>query len=324
MRLTFTIQRFNPEVNSTPYPQEIRLDVGRGMTILDALIRIKQECDGSLALRYSCRSAICGSCAMTINGSEKLACRTSLRKELERHGHITVAPLRNLPVIKDLVVDMASFWEKIRDVHPWLVPSARPSHEGVAVQRKAQDHANPQFHNVDACIMCGACVAACTVHEVSKGFAGPAALAKADRFLSDPRESRSATRARLSTLQAEHGIWDCTRCNFCVEVCPKDVKPMEAIIRLRRASLERGFTKTGGARHILGFTDLVEQQGRLNEAIMPLKVVGFTLRGLLHILPLGIKMLRKGKIPTPFGHAVHGLSYLQDFIRRVRRATPPA
>ena len=172
--------------------------------------------------------------------------------------------------------------------------------------------------------MCGACVAACTVHEVSKGFAGPAALAKADRFLSDPRESPSATRARLSALQEEHGIWDCTRCNFCVEVCPKDVKPMEAIVRLRRASLERGLTKTGGARHILGFTDLVEQQGRLNEAIMPLKVVGFAPRGLLRILPLGIKMLLKGKIPNPFGHALPGLSHLQALIRRARRAIPPA
>ena len=323
MRLTFTIQRFNPEVDSTSHPQEIRLDVGRGMTVLDALIRIKNECDGSLALRYSCRSAICGSCAMTINGSEKLACRTSLRKELERHGHIAVAPLRNLPVIKDLVVDMASFWKKIHDVHPWLVPGVRLADGDVSVQTLAQGQANPQFHNVDACIMCGACVAACTVHEVSKGFAGPAALAKADRFLSDQRESLSSTRARLSALQDEDGIWDCTRCNFCVEVCPKDVKPMEAIVRLRRASLEQGFATTGGARHILGFTDLVEQQGRLNEAIMPLKVVGFAPRGLLHILPLGIKMLLKGKIPNPFGHTFPGLSHLQSLIRRVRRATPP-
>jgi succinate dehydrogenase / fumarate reductase iron-sulfur subunit len=323
MRLTFTIQRFNPEVDSTSHPQEIQLDVGRGMTVLDALIRIKNECDGSLALRYSCRSAICGSCAMTINGSEKLACRTSLRKELERHGHIAVAPLRNLPVIKDLVVDMASFWEKIRDVHPWLVSGARPAGEAVPVQSQVQGRANPQFHNVEACIMCGACVAACTVHEVSKGFAGPAALAKADRFLSDPREVSSATRARLSALQDEHGIWDCTRCNFCVEVCPKDVKPMEAIVRLRRASLERGMTTTGGARHVLGFTELVEQQGRLNEAIMPLKVVGFAPRGLLHILPLGIKMLLKRKVPNPFGHSFPGLSQLQAFIERVRRAGPP-
>jgi succinate dehydrogenase / fumarate reductase, iron-sulfur subunit len=316
MRLTFTIQRFNPEADSTPHPQEIRLDVGRGMTVLDALIRIKNECDGSLALRYSCRSAICGSCAMTINGSEKLACRTSLRQELERHGHIAVAPLRNLPVIKDLVVDMTSFWGKIHDVHPWLVSGTH------LTEVNARGHANPQFHNVDACIMCGACVAACTTHEVSKGFIGPAALAKADRFLSDPRESPSATRARLSALQAEHGMWDCTRCNFCVEVCPKDVKPMEAIIRLRRASLERGLTTAGGARHILGFTELIEQQGRLNEAIMPLTVVGFAPRALLRLLPLGMKMLRRGKIPNPFGHAFPGLSQVRALIQRVRRVIP--
>ncbi|MCX5723842.1 MAG: succinate dehydrogenase iron-sulfur subunit [Nitrospirae bacterium] len=323
MRLTVTIQRFNPEVDSTAHAQEVRLDVGRGMTVLDALIRIKQECDGSLALRYSCRSAICGSCAMTINGSEKLACRTSLRKELERHGQITVAPLRNFPVIKDLVVDMAPFWRKIRDVQPWLSPG-RPWREGPSGQVEAGEAGNPQFHNVDACIMCGACVAACTVHEVSRGFAGPAALAKADRFLSDPREARASTKARLSALQDEHGIWDCTRCNFCVEVCPKDVQPMEAIIRLRRASLERGMTTTGGARHILGFAELVEQQGRLNEAIMPLKVVGFSPRGLLRILPLGITMLLKGKVPSPFGHALPGLANLKSFIRRVKRAAPRA
>ena len=323
MRLTFTIQRFNPEVASTAHPEEFRLDVGRGMTVLDALIRIKNECDGSLALRYSCRSAICGSCAMTINGSEKLACRTSLRNEVERYGHIRVEPLRNLPVIKDLVVDMASFWEKIRDVHPWLVQAIRPSRDGMAGRRPGYaTHGNFQFHNVDACIMCGACVAACTVHEVSKGFAGPAALAKADRFLSDPREARSATKARLSALQGEHGMWDCTRCNFCVEVCPKDVKPMEAIIRLRRASLQRGLATTGGARHVLGFTDLIEEQGRLNEAIMPLKVIGFSPRGFWNVLPLGIKMLFKGKIPYPFGQAVPGLSHIQALIRRARRGIP--
>jgi succinate dehydrogenase / fumarate reductase iron-sulfur subunit len=321
MRLTFTIQRFNPEVDSAAHPQDFRLEVARGTTVLDALIRIKNECDGSLALRYSCRSAICGSCAMTINGSEKLACRTSLREELARHGHITIAPLRHLPVIKDLVVDMASFWEKVNDVHPWLVSVARPVRGGVSAQVK---HANPQFHNVDACIMCGACVAACTVHEVSKGFVGPAALAKVDRFLSDPRESPSSIRTRLTALQEDDGIWDCTRCNFCVEVCPKDVKPMEAIVRLRRASLERGLTHTGGARHVLGFTDLVERHGRLNEAVMPLKVVGFSLRGLLHVLPLGLKMLFKGKVPNPFGQALPGLSHLQALIRRVRRAMPPA
>ena len=319
MRLTFTIQRFNPEVDATPHAEEFRLDVGRGMTVLDALIRLKNECDGSLSLRYSCRSAICGSCAMEINGSEKLACRTSLRKEFERHGTITVAPLKNLPVIKDLVVDMAPFWTKIRDVHPWLVTSSRAIEEHAPSPVTVPTHRPPQFHNVDACIMCGACVAACTVHAVSKQFAGPAALAKVDRFLADPRESSFSKRARLSAFQDDHGLWDCTRCNFCVQVCPKDVKPMEAIVRLRRASIEQGLTSMGGARHIIGFSQLIEREGRLNEALMPLKVVGFDLGRLLHVLPLGLRMLLKGKVPNPLGHRLPGLNQIRAIFQRVRR-----
>lgn len=321
MRLTFTIQRFNPEVDATSHAEEFRLDVGRGLTVLDALIRLKNECDGSLSLRYSCRSAICGSCAMEINGSEKLACRTSLRREFERHGTVAVAPLRNLPVIKDLVVDMAPFWTKIQDVHPWLVTSSRSVQEQVPAPApvKTQSHGRPQFHNVDACIMCGACVAACTVHAVSKKFAGPAALAKVDRFLADPRESPFAQRARLSALQDDHGMWDCTRCNFCVQVCPKDVKPMEAIVRLRRASIEQGLTQTEGARHIIGFSRLIEREGRLNEALMPLKVVGSEPRRLLHVLPLGVRMFLKGKVPNPFGHRLPGLDQIRAIFQRARR-----
>src|SRR5581483_12131689 len=295
-----------------------RLEVGRGMTVLEALIRIKDEQDGSLSLRYSCRSAICGSCAMEINGSEKLACRTSVRKELERHGGIVVAPLRNLPVIKDLVVDMSSFWGKIRSVTPWLLAESsaggdRPPGPMTLMPQRYE------FHNVDACIMCGACVAACTVHEVSKSFLGPAALAKADRFLADPREPESSKRFRLKELEKEHGIWDCTRCNFCVEVCPKDVQPMEAIIRLRRRSLQSGLSGTGGARHITGFIELIRKEGRLNEAVMPLKVVGLNLRRLLHILPLGWRMWIRGKVPNPFAPPLPGIGRIQTIMEAARR-----
>ena len=166
MRLTFTIQRFNPETDTCPHEEDYRLEVGRGMTVLESLIRIKNEQDGSLALRYSCRSAICGSCTMEVNGVEKLACRTSVRKELERHGGITVAPLKNLPVIKDLVVDMSSFWGKVRDVTPWLLASPKTDAEQPSGQMTLVP-GSYRFHNVDACIMCGACVAACTSHEVS-------------------------------------------------------------------------------------------------------------------------------------------------------------
>ncbi|MGA6826280.1 succinate dehydrogenase/fumarate reductase iron-sulfur subunit [Nitrospira sp. NS4] len=321
MRLTITLQRFNPEQDAAPHDEQIRLDVRRGTTVLDLLIRIKNEVDGSLALRYSCRSAICGSCAMDINGGEKLACRTSVRKEYARHGRLRIAPLRRFPVIKDLVADMGPFWSKIRNITPWLSTSAFAGHRSDGTAESLPESTESRYHNVDACIMCGACVAACTVHEVSPGFAGPAALAKADRFLSDPRESERVKRARLEVLQEAHGIWDCTRCNYCVEVCPKDVKPMEAIIRLRRASLDHRLAPTAGARHITAFADLIEGQGRLNEAVMPLKVVGPDVSRFLQVLPLGIRMFFKGKVPNPMAHRLAGLSQIQAIFRRGRR--PP-
>lgn len=307
MRLAFTIQRYNPELDATPHDETYRLDVTRGMTVLDALIRIKNEQDGRLTFRYSCRSAICGSCSMMINGGEKLACRTSVRREWERHGGITVAPLTNLPVLKDLAVDMGSFWGKVRAIEPWLRGDGRPG-AGAA-----------GFHNVDACIMCGACVAACTVHEVEKNFLGPAALAKAYRFVADSREPGTARSARLAALQGPTGMWDCTRCNFCVEVCPKDVRPMEAIIRLRREAIESGYAETGGARHVVGFRDIIVKFGRLNEALMPLKVIGWSLRKFLHVLPLGIRMLLKGKVPNPLHASMDRPEQVRALLERDRR-----
>ncbi len=317
MRITLTISRFNPDTDQHPHLVSYRLDVGRGATVLDTLLRVRNEQEGSLALRYSCRSAICGSCAMEINGTEKLACRTSVRKEWERHGAIAVAPLRNLPVIKDLVVDMSTFWDKIREVTPWL--SSAPGEPDSSGRQHRLPPGSYSFHNVDACIMCGACVAACTVHEVSPQFLGPAALAKADRFLEDPREPQASRRHRLVVLEQEHGMWDCTRCNFCVEVCPKDVQPMEAIIRLRRSALDAGLTSTGGARHIAGFTDLIRRHGRLNETLMPLKIVGFNLLHALRVLPLGLAMLRRGKVPSPFAPAIAGMAHVRAIFAATKR-----
>jgi len=313
MRLAFTIQKYNPEIDQHPHDEIYHLDVSSGLTILDALIRLKNEEDGRLTFRYSCRSAICGSCAMEINGSEKLACRTSIRKEWERHGEIAVAPLRNLAVIKDLAVDMRSFWQKNRTIVPWLLPRE----SGPVTREKELSTPDPAaFHNVDACIQCGACVAACTSHEADRDFLGPAALAKAYRFVADTRESEDARSARLTALQEAAGMWDCTRCNFCVQVCPKDVQPMEAIIRLRRAAIERGLTNTGGARHVIGFRDLIAKYGRLNEALMPLKVIGVNFRHFLNVLPLGLRMLVKGKVPSPLHPGIQGVERIRAILER--------
>jgi len=211
-------------------------------------------------------------------------------------------------------VDMRSFWGKVRAIEPWVQADHLPPTGPLSLPA-----GSAQFHNVDACIMCGACVAACTVHEVDQGFLGPAALAKAYRFVADPREDSTARTARLGALQGPTGMWDCTRCNFCVEVCPKDVKPMEAIIRLRRAAIQAGMTDTGGARHVVGFRDLIARFGRLNEALMPLKVVGPSLRRLLHVLPLGIRMLLKGKVPNPLHPPIEGVQHVRALLERARR-----
>ena len=166
------------------------------------------------------------------------------------------------------------------------------------------------FHNVDACILCGACVSACNSLDVSPGFLGPAALAKAYRFVADPREGEG--RERLARLTREDGIWDCVRCNFCVEVCPKDVQPMEAIIRLRREAIRAGLTDHPGATHVTAFMDIVRREGRLNEARMPLAMVWPNLFRLLKILPLGLRMFVKGKVPPFFQRPIKG-------IREIRR-----
>jgi succinate dehydrogenase / fumarate reductase, iron-sulfur subunit len=315
MRVTFQIQRYNPELDPKPHLEQYRLDVGRGTTVLDGLIRIKNELDGALTFRYSCRSAICGSCSMDINGTEKLACKTQIRQELERHGEIRVAPLNNLDLIKDLVVDMVPFWEQIRTVTPWVEPLSHERVDAIAVR-----DAYSAFNNVDACIMCGACVAACTVYEVDKRFMGPASLAKAYRFIADPRES--TIQERLENLQGTGGIWDCTRCNYCVEVCPKDVNPMEAIVRLRRSSIERGLTHTMGSSHITSFTHIVKSEGRLNEGLMPLMVVRKGgIRDLFRIIPLGIRMFLKRKAPFPikFKPAIRGIQQIRAIYRSRRK-----
>ena len=319
MRILVRIQKFDPERDAHPYEKDYRLDVGwRGNTVLDTLFQIKNELDATLTFRYSCRSAICGSCSMVINGQEKLACKTMVVHEIRKHGQIVIQPLRQMPVLRDLVVEMEPFWRKIHQVTPWLVSesSSRSGSDGPPCV--TQDILN-EFHNVDACIMCGACLSACNSYEVSPGFLGPAALAKAYRFVADPRDR--AREVRLRDLDGENGVWDCTRCNFCVEVCPKDVKPMEAIIRLRRVSLQQGLTQTLGARHITAFMEVVKEEGKLNEGLLPLKMLWRHPGRLLRTLPLALKMLLKGKLPFPYKPPIKGIKAVRQIFKARKRAS---
>ena len=157
-------------------------------------------------------------------------------------------------VIKDLVVDMTPFWDKVKAVEPWLQPQG-PEPEGEYI---APNEDMRHLAGVMDCIMCGACVSDCTVLEVDPNFLGPAALAKAYRFVADPRDAEDS--ARLGVLSEYTGIWDCTRCYECVQVCPKGVAPMDRILALRDKAMDAGYDKNIGARHADAFTQLVGPQ----------------------------------------------------------------
>jgi len=313
LRITLEVKKFNPETDAHPYSKDYRINVHRGMTVLDALIRLKQETDGTLTFRCSCRSAICGSCSMVINGQEKLACKTQINEEWERYNSLKVGPMKNMPVLKDLAVDMQPFWGKVQEITPWLENPSTSTPEHQKKELVILPKEMNQFHNVESCIMCGACVSACTSLEVSDGFLGPAALAKAYRFMADPREEKKEE--RLEYLMENDGIWDCVRCNFCVEVCPKDVQPMEAIIRMRQRAISNGQTHHLGAKHITAFSQIIRQEGRLNETLMPLKMLLNKPAQLIRIIPLALKMLIRGKSPSPFKKPIRGILKIREFFK---------
>ena len=227
----FRVQRFDPKRDDQPHHQEYTLAVPEGMTVLEALMHIQAEQDGSLAFRYACRGAVCGSCAMRINGQVDLACRSQVRGLGTET--ITLEPLLNLPVLKDLVVDMKPFFEHNLAVQPWLQP-ASPDPETERLVDPAQWAEAEPYTN---CILCASCQSVCPAAERDAQYLGPAALAKHYRFLADVRDD--ADEARMGLVDDEQGVWGCDMVWNCVEVCPKGVPPTQGIgktrARIRRA-----------------------------------------------------------------------------------------
>ncbi len=228
---TFRVRRFDPDAGAAPHYQTYRLDVPRGMTVLEALLNIQRQQDGSLSFRYSCRGAVCGSCAMAINGRPTLACRTQVLSLAP--GPITVEPLPHLPVLKDLVVDMAPFLDKYRAVCPWLEPDDElPSRERL-MSPDSQQSVEP-FSN---CILCAVCYGVCPAVGRDPAFLGPAALAANWRFIGDPRDSDELPRLKRAGGQA--GVWGCDTVHRCCDYCPKAVRPTDGIIATRRRMVAR-------------------------------------------------------------------------------------
>ncbi|MFW6195152.1 MAG: succinate dehydrogenase/fumarate reductase iron-sulfur subunit [Chloroflexota bacterium] len=292
MQATLRVKRFDPESQEGSGFQDFNIEVEDWYTVLDALIKVREEIDGTLSLRCSCRASICGSCGMRVNGMARLVCKTRLETVSPNGEPIVIEPMGNMPVMKDLVTDFKPFWDKMKQVTPYLQPEGEAPEGEYLASNESMVH----LVGVMNCIMCGACVSDCTALEVDKNFIAPAALAKAYRFVEDPRDGHR--QERLGELNEYGGIWDCTRCMYCVEVCPKDVAPMDRIMKMRESAMQSGYTNTSGSRHTKSFANSVYKHGRLDETRLAIESMGYTnLPALLGAAPVGIRAMMRGKFP---------------------------
>jgi succinate dehydrogenase / fumarate reductase iron-sulfur subunit len=306
---TLRLLRYDPESGNAPYWDEHTVELEPHRSVLEGILQARDKFDGSIGIRCSCRQAICGSCGVRVNGEPALACHTHLdaAKLGAKDGVIEIEPMGNMPVIKDLIVDMdAVHWKKIQRVTPWLLPKQPVPEREYLVSKEAMVDVTQTM----ACIQCGACVSDCLAMEVDPGFIGPAALAKAYRFVGDPRDDEQ--KERLTDLAEDpQGIFDCTHCFKCVEACPKGVNPMGQIMRLRRIAIadQHIVDQNNGERHEAAFTTLIKNNGLLWEAeLIPRSYGGNSWFGkfapaagkeLLSSLPTAIRGLLRRKMTIP-------------------------
>jgi len=238
MKFTFEVNRYNPEKEEGSFYQEFTLDLNsedlNDLTVLDFLIRLKEEEDGSLTFRHSCGHGSCGSCAMLINGENRLACKTHLVDLVsEEQAKVVVSPLPGFPVIKDLVVDLESLFEHDREVKPFLIRETNSDGGSENLQTPDELHKIEQFTE---CIMCGACTSSCPTYWDNKKYLGPAAFVRAFRWERDSRDDSEGE--RMEALNDKRGgVWGCNKVFNCSEACPKDIDTVEAIEKLKRKAL---------------------------------------------------------------------------------------
>jgi len=225
--ITLEVTRYRPEEEDEPHTQAYEVPLRSEWVVLDGLNYIKDRLDGTLSYRSSCRMGICGSCGMTVNGEPALTCSAFLTDYAP--GPIRVEPLRNFPVIRDLVVEIGDFMRKLPTVKPWLVREEhQPLDLGEYLQTPAQMDEYTQF---SMCINCMLCYSACPVYGLDPDFVGPAAIALAQRYNLDSRDQ--GAHERRDVLNTAEGVWACTFVGECTTACPKGVDPAGAIQRLK-------------------------------------------------------------------------------------------
>ncbi|HLZ72449.1 MAG TPA: succinate dehydrogenase iron-sulfur subunit [Dehalococcoidia bacterium] len=230
------VLRYDPQRDAEPHHQDFTVEYVTATTILDTLVAIKEFQDGSLTFRRSCRQGICGSCPMRVNDRERLTCMTRVAEVIgDNGGELRIEPLANLPVLKDLAVDLKPFFDKYRAISPHIIHAA--TRELPEKEFRMSDERTTHLQQFGACIQCGACYSSCPIVATDDDYLGPAALAKAYRFANDPRDDGRTE--RLNLVGDEAGIWRCHTIFNCTEVCPKGVEPTYAIQQLKRMNVRK-------------------------------------------------------------------------------------
>lgn len=246
MTVHLDIKRYNPENDRGPVTVRYTTHVEPTDRVLDALMEIKRNQDGSLAFRKSCAHGVCGSDAMIISGRERLACKTLIRDVAERDGDVIhIEPLRHFPVQRDLMVDQGEFFGKYRSIKPFLVSEGEPGER----ERTQSQEERKRFDDPTKCILCSACYSACPVLGENSRFLGPAAIVQAARFVNDSRDQGLAP--RLDVLDGTDGVWPCQNHFQCTRACPRGIKITKLINQTKRqikARPDRSGSESPGRR----------------------------------------------------------------------------
>ena len=232
MKIELRVHRFNPDLDEKPYYAVYPLEVDANDRVMDALEMVRDQIDSSLSYRRSCGHAICGSCAMRINGRNGLACRV-LIKDLKSNA-ITLEPMLGFPLIRDLVVDMDPFFAHYRSVLPFLISEQPPPDDGK--ERLQSPEQRERFDDTTKCILCGACTGSCPSYWADDRYVGPAAIVNAHRFIFDSRDDGALPRLRV--LDRHNGVWRCRTIFNCTEVCPRAILVTRAIAEVKQALLK--------------------------------------------------------------------------------------
>jgi len=223
------VRRFDPERDTEPHWERYDVELEPGDRVLDALHAVKWHQDGSLTFRRSCAHGVCGSDAMIINGVNRLACVVLMKDVGPR---VRVEPIRGLPVLRDLVVDMEPFHAQYRAMKPWLQATSAPPER----ERRQLPEERARFDDTTKCILCAACTTSCPVVWGGGDYVGPAAIVNAHRFLFDSRDE--AAEERLATLDQRDGVWGCRTAFNCTAACPRGIKVTDAIQQVKRRRFE--------------------------------------------------------------------------------------